>query len=146
MEKKDIPKGCVFGIRGCAFSIVLYLLFVLISSSLSSVDFSCSEKNDYYISDSSQNQSAEIEIDSAFVKNYEDEKRRKEIFAVDARAYYEVVQIVMEKYPNNIKKQTELEDKMVEQYQKKIMKKYGITKSELEFIILEGNEKRWKWK
>ena len=144
MEGKEILKSS-FCLKSIILGIVVFVVFIGGAVLINSLNLKCSENNNYQDSPVIGTIAPETKIDSVAPKENEEEQRRKEIFAVEGKSYKRVVEIVMEKYPYDLKKQSICEEQLVKQYQKKIMKHYGITKKELDAIILEGGEKRWEW-
>lgn len=74
-----------------------------------------------------------------------DIEKKKEIFALEGKWYKLAVDQAMEKYPNDLKKQIEHQDKLENSFKKQIEKKYRLKKGEFDAIIFEGGQKRWSW-
>ena len=145
MEEKEIPNGCLGCMRGSIWIFIVFLAIVGVGILISSVDLSCSEKNNYQESSLEKIKPTEIKIDSVTLKENEVEQRRKEIFAVDGQWYKLAVEKAMDKYPYDLKKQMAYQEKLEKSFRKQLEKKYSLKKSELDSIILEGGEKRWTW-
>jgi len=73
--------------------------------------------------------------DSVALKENVEEQRRKEIFVEDGRLYKVAVEKAMEKYPNDLKKQTAYQEKIEKIFRKRLEINYGLKKGELDAII-----------
>lgn len=71
-----------------------------------------------------------------------EEKRKqiwKELVLMEDRAMEETIQ----RYPQDIKKQAEMENRLIDEYKDKLAEEHGLTREQLDEISVEGVEKDW---
>jgi len=71
------------------------------------------------------------------------EPQRKEIFAEQFRTEHRAYEEALKRFPMDIMRRAEEEERLIEKYDSEIRARYGITKEVYAKIVFEGIEKGW---